>query len=579
MSLELRDYQQDLYARTNAAFDHGGQAVMMQLCTGGGKTGIAAKWTRQFNGRILFIVHTTSVINQAPAEFAKWGVNALVARNKKQWASAMRDGLFGSNLIAATVPKAANEIKAPRDMRDFAAVIVDEAHHAPDGKTQAAKLVTYARKHKIPVLGMTATPWRLSRKMGFSETWSDLVLGAEWGDLRGKYLAEVDLINPLQGIRGAGAASGKDFAEGATYSANYRNPIFTGGALDYYVRYGQLPDGSFVKAIIYSVGQKHAVRLAKGLAAREIPAGILISDRDNLRGVPKVIETDRALVNERLHEGDIRVVVNVNIVSEGYDLPDCGLVMNLRPTMSVALWKQIMGRGSRLTPDKQRLTLIDLTDNTERLGGPFRRYNWSLFPRGDEDEAGDAVMRRCAPLDAPSCDHWLHTSVQECPKCGESQGTACEVCGKFRLWQDHDDSGVCVLCREAESISLRPQLWDLGVWSNPIYTVTKLNLRKTRRGTMYVACKLRDGRSVNCFNLRNVARLRSLLSQRNSLDRWQEIEGYKVTVLLKEDRGWQNVDEVTIKRGDAAHDPLPKSGLQKRAEQHFARQRHLLLDR
>lgn len=76
------------------------------------------------------------------------------------------------------------------------------------------------------------------------------------------------------------------------------------------------------------------------------------------------------------------------MVQEGYNLPDCECVIVLRPTLSLSMWCQMCGRGSRLTPNKRVLTLIDLTDNHVRLGDPMMEFDWSLEPRLSKEEEG-----------------------------------------------------------------------------------------------------------------------------------------------------------------------------------------------
>ena len=485
MPLELRPYQRDMLAEVDKAFasEHG--AVMLQLATGAGKTGIAATWARQQHGAVLFLCHTLSVIGQAPAEFAKWNVNAIaVGSGHHKWRKAFPAALLHGTVLASTAATAANN---EDNILEFKALIIDEAHHAADGKTRVNKLVARAKVAGIPVLGLTATPWRLSKKEGFNKTWDTLICGPEWIDLKGEYLADVRVVRAGgKVIKGAGAYSGQDFKETATLAANARNKIFTRGAFDVLEKHARNDDGTLKKTLMYAVGQRHALKLADIAQERGIPTGLLVSSKGVLDRAPRGIEIDPQRVNERLRSGDLSLVINVNMVTEGYDCPDVECVICLRPTMSKALWKQMCGRGSRLAPDKDELLLIDLTDNNERLGDPLMRHDWSLEPRKQDAEPGDPVLRFCE-----NCDTMIYTSLHECPHCGEVQGRVCDTCGKFRFWKDYEeDPGTCELC-------IHDQIAREAA-TNVLY-LRKLTYGRTQQGSDMFRMDLSDGSTAWLF--------------------------------------------------------------------------------
>ena len=462
--MKLREYQRDMLRQIGNSFNGGCQSVMFQMTTGAGKTAIAAHWA---SGKTLFLCHSLSVIGQAPAEFAKWGVRAVpVGSGYRKWQDALATLQLRSGIVASTAITAANNLD---DLSRFAAVIVDEAHHAPDGKTRANRVITRARELGLPVLGMTATPWRMSKRQGFSQTWDTLILGPSWNDLRGKYLADIRMVRAEGVIRGAGATSGLDYKEGATYQRNADVPIFTRGAI------GMVPDK---KTIMYAVGQRHAVNLARLAAKRGISAGILISDKSLLKDLQ--VETDPVEVNRRFRNGELQLIINVNMITEGYDLPDCECVIVLRPTKSLALWLQMCGRGSRLAAGKDKLTLIDLTDNHERLGDPLMERSWSLKPRSSDNALGEPVLRVCDNR-GRTCRNFIYAAAQTCPHCGAPQGAICAICGKWRHWH-RLEGNLCDRCQHE-----RPR------------HVKVIYPGWTRRGDRYYVLRLDDGSRANLF--------------------------------------------------------------------------------
>ena len=459
--MQLRPYQKDLLSRVEGEFESN-HAVMMQLVTGGGKTAIAAEWAKKFNS-VLFICHTLSVIGQAPDEFAKWDVRCEPAGTGiNSWDAAYGATQMFGGVLAATAGTASSRIllesgRISRRTGRFDALVIDEAHHAYDGRTRVNSLVNGAKRVGIPILGMTATPWRLSKRQGFLETWDTMVCGPTWLDLRGRYLSDVVMRTTNDAIVGAGAYGSQDYKEGATQKINQDNPVFREGAFDVLEQFG----GG--KTIMYAVGQQHALRLADIAKSQNIPTGLLVSSNSVRLRAPEGVEVDPAKVRDGLRSGKIRLVINVNMITEGYDCPDVETVMCLRPTKSLSLWLQMCGRGSRLADDKPFLRLIDLTDNHKRLGPPLHEHTWSLAPREEDEDFGDAIMRYCSPdptgAASNGCGLMIYTAYHSCPQCGESQGKTCEECGKFRLWERYNtqDDGTmnarCFHCREADEIS------------------------------------------------------------------------------------------------------------------------------
>ena len=549
-NLQLRDYQLDMLSRAEAEFARGQQVVMLSLATGAGKTGLAATWAKRFKRRVLFMAPKLAVIAQAPDEFHKWGGNAIaVGSGLRSWSSAMQQTRYVQTAIACSDRTAFNKLivtgEEPNALLfdQFDAIIVDEAHHAPHSDKrpkQVSQVIAAAKALGKPVLGITATPWRMSKREGYEPLWDVLILGAEWIDLRGKYLADVDLINSRQTIVGAGDRRGQDYKVGETDKANQGNPIYTTGAFDYIDTHARNEDGSYKKTLMFAVGQIHALNLCKEAKARGIETGLLVSGSEIIDEAPVGIETDRDEVNRGLRSGDLRLVVSVNMVTEGYDLPDVECVIVLRPTMSVALWKQMCGRGSRLSDGKAMLTLIDLTDNTIRLGDPFRKYRWQLAARGEHDLPGEPVMRACRPERGRGCERFLFTAEHVCKKCGAAQGKGCDTCGVFRLWKEYERSSTrCERCVAAEP-------------SHPLleaakhqFEVKQIRLRKTKTGSMYIACLLADGRPANFFNAPRAYNL-SLRYPELKKGLWVMIDADMQFSVVVQQRGrWLNVTEMT----------------------------------
>lgn len=458
---ELRPYQREILRKVQWEFEQGNNRVMMQLATGAGKTGIAAEWSKLHGGKALFLCHTLSVIGQLPEEMDHWGIDVVpVGQNYLDWNTGQsvilrvrREKSFIirsiENAAVACTPRTAfNNISGVEDMRQFTCVIVDEAHHAADSAlgeapTLASQLVSLAAQAGIPVLGITATPWRMSRLQGFSQTWQSLVEGADWIDLRTEWLADPVLktITDTMRITGTGDRAGYDYTESETTLANLSNPIFVDRVFQIIRKLNGIASGEDSKTLIYAVGQVHALKVAlSSLNEPNIRAGLLVSSSEiREQAASYGIMTNPNRVREQLLSGKLNTIINVNMVTEGYDCPDVDTICCLRPTLSLALWRQICGRGSRLTDDKKVVHIIDLTDNHERLGSPLDKYPWSLEPRGETSQVGQAWMRNCEPgYGRWSCGGQMFVGSHHCPNCEEPQGQVCERCGKFRFWNRYN---------------------------------------------------------------------------------------------------------------------------------------------
>lgn len=288
------------------------------------------------------------MIWQAPDEFEKWGVGALsIAPHNTTWERAFKLRAADLTAIVSTPAKAIGQLNKADHLRKFSAIAMDEAHHAPDPvgnrPTRATNIIQRAKNLSIPVLRMTATPWRMSVTKGFNKTWDSLVCGPTRRELRGAYLAHVVLwhLPPHQRILCAGQRVGIYNVESATRNFNAKNPMLNDGAFEYMDRYGRRPDGTKKTTIMYAVRQEHALNQARPAVKRGIPTGLLRSSTELLKKRPRGVEIDPHAVNFKLQSGDIRLVINVNMVQEGYNAPDCECVIVLRPKLSLRIWERV----------------------------------------------------------------------------------------------------------------------------------------------------------------------------------------------------------------------------------------------
>ena len=162
-----------------------------------------------------------------------------------------------------------------------------------------------------------------------------------------------------------------------------------------------------------------------------ISAAVLLSD------------TPRAERNAAIggfKKGRVKVLVNVLIATEGFDLPDAACILIARPTMSLAIYLQMVGRGLRRKPDNGNCIILDLAGNSEKHGLPEKNREWSLEPRGKQDEGKEAPVVWCEKCLAASPAASHHCRNREC---NEPFGKDCKRCGKWRAWKRWEFENHC----------------------------------------------------------------------------------------------------------------------------------------
>ena len=432
---ELRGYQQDLLESVHRLLDAPDARVMLQLPTGGGKTRIAGdlllRWLKD-GRKAVWLTHRRELAAQTEGMLQQDGVTAT---SNMRWephtnAPTLVNGVV--ILMAQTVSRrtAVAEVWNGYDARDL--MIIDEAHHATaDGWARAM------RQWPGSVLGMTATPWRLSQKEGFDHLFEELVCGPQVAALQSDgWLCNARALSLPEDemIQGGQLDYTGDYSEPGIERANENRDVWTAGALRFWQKRGENR-----QTVIYAVSVRHANNLVAVFNDAGIPAGALLAETP---------DAERAELIGKFRNGDLKALINVAVATEGFDLPDAACVLLTRPTMSLALYLQMVGRGLRHKPDDGDCVVLDLAGNSLRHGLPEEDREWSLQARG-EQPPGDAPLIRCEKCEAlsPAASH-------QCGNCGWAFGESCRRCGAWRAWkrwtrkdacgQDHDP--VCDLC-------------------------------------------------------------------------------------------------------------------------------------
>lgn len=328
MSQILRDYQerarQDLRAAVARLRDAGKpQRVLLDLPTGGGKTTVAAALIAgavERDGDVLFVAHRKELVDQCSARLDGAGIEhgILMANHPRAmpWA----------RVQVASVPTLVRRLdRLPR----ATLIVVDEAHHA--------RASTYshilARYPEVPVIGLTATPWRLDN-CGLGELFEAIVVAETMRGLVGRgYLVPYtgfayDIPELANVKKSAGDYKVEDSAR-----------VMSTGAICGNVVEQWLAHCGGKRTVVFAVNVSHSMQLVERFKA----AGVAAEHVDGTS--PK---EEREGVLRRLAGGETAVVCNVNVLTEGFDCPAIENIVLARPTLSTVLYLQMVGRGMRV---------------------------------------------------------------------------------------------------------------------------------------------------------------------------------------------------------------------------------------
>ncbi len=368
----LRDYQSSLVNEVHNAWREGFKRPCIVLPCGGGKSIITAdmaKRTTDNHKNVLSLVHRQELCEQIEQTFRSYGV----------------DMNFCNVGMVQTITRSLDKIPEP------SLVITDENHHC----LAASYRRIYERFPKAYCVGVTATPVRLNGG-GLGDVNDKLIVGvsAKWL-IKNHYLAPYDYYAPqvadLSGIRSRG---GDYSAEDA--AAALDRPKVYGDVVKYYK---QLSGG---KAICYCSTIDHSRATCKAFN----DAGITSYHIDG-----KTPQSERERAIQAFRNGDIKILCNVDLISEGFDVPDCECAILLRPTKSLTLFIQQSMRCMRYQPGKKAV-IIDHVGNVHRHGLPDTDREWTLDPKPQRSKVNTVSVRQCTHC------FFTHEPSPICPNCG-----------------------------------------------------------------------------------------------------------------------------------------------------------------
>lgn len=447
-SFQLRSYQSDAVTATLKHFRKTNESAVIVLPTGSGKSLVIAELARLANGKILVLTHVKELVEQNHQKYESYGLEAGI------YSAGLKQKNTDLQITFASIQSAA------RNLTDFSEkytlIIIDECHRVnidkknEDSSNQYQQVINQVRTSNpdVKLLGLTATPYRLGMGWIYRKHYRGIIRSEEPRPfeqciyelplrylIKQQYLTEPKLVDAT--IEHYDFSSLQENSSGEYRQSDInqlldKNHRVTQGIIEQVIELAQQRIG----VMIFAATVEHAEEILSYLPSSE--SALVIGATEN---------TVRDQLIQQFKQQKIKFLVNVSVLTTGFDAPHVDMIAILRPTQSVSLYQQIIGRGLRLSPDKKDCLVIDYTGNDFDLYQPEvgeKKPNSQsqpvqvMCPSCDHpntfwgicDDDGDLVEhygRRCqALIDGLQCDYRF--VFKECPHCGQENDIAARKC-------------------------------------------------------------------------------------------------------------------------------------------------------
>lgn len=447
MAYQLRPYQQEAVEKTLTHFRKSNSSAVIVLPTGSGKSLVIAELARLARKKILVVTHVKELVEQNHEKYESFGLKASI------YSAGLKQKSLTQQVTFASVQSLGNNLNALDE--EYSLIIIDECHRVSgDENTQYQKLISHIRSNNsaLKVLGLTATPYRLGMGFIYRFHYYGFVRGDQHApfehcifELPLRYMISNNYLTPPKLIDAAIThydfdSLSKDafgrFSEKDINQLLKENQRATKAIIDQVLTLSTERTG----VMIFASTIQHAQEIQSYLPSDE--TALVIGDTHN---------AERDAIIRQFKEKQIKYLVNVSVLTTGFDAPHVDFIAILRPTESVSLYQQIVGRGLRLAPGKTECLVVDYAANGFDLFHPevgsvkpdndsepvqvlcpgcgFANTFW-----GKTDSDGKVIEhfgRRCQGIledgeHSEQCD--FRFRFKECEHCGAQNDIAARVC-------------------------------------------------------------------------------------------------------------------------------------------------------
>ncbi|HCG8134083.1 DEAD/DEAH box helicase family protein [Vibrio parahaemolyticus] len=362
----LRPYQADSVKAVIHYFRKHSTPAVIVLPTGAGKSLVIAELARLAKGRVLVMAHVKELVEQNHAKYEGYGLKGAI------FSAGLGRKETDQQVVFASVQSVVRNLDSFKNQ--FSLLVIDECHRVPDDKNSSyQKVITHLRELNpgIKVLGLTATPYRLG--MGWiyqyhtrgqvrteeSRFFRDCIF-----ELPIRYLLDENFLTPARMMD----------APVLSYDFSQLKPANTGrykeAEMDMVIDKAKRATPQIVEQIIQYARERKGVMIFAATVRHAQEIHGLLPEGETAIVIGDTPTPERDAIIQAFKNREIKYLVNVSVLTTGFDAPHVDLIAILRPTESVSLYQQIVGRGLRLSEGKNECLVLDYAGNSYDLYQP-----------------------------------------------------------------------------------------------------------------------------------------------------------------------------------------------------------------
>jgi len=362
----LRPYQADSVKAVVHYFRKQSTPAVIVLPTGAGKSLVIAELARLAKGRVLVLAHVKELVEQNHAKYEGYGLKGSI------FSAGLGRKETDQQVVFASVQSVVRNLDSFANQ--FSLLVIDECHRVPDDKKSSyQKVISHLTELNpgIKVLGLTATPYRLGMGWIYQYHTRGQVRTEEKRFFRDcifelpiRYLLDEGFLTPAELID----------APTLSYDFSQLKPANTGrykeSELDMVIEQSKRATPQIVRQIIEQSKQRKGVMIFAATVRHAQEILSLLPQEESAIVIGDTPGPERDLIIKRFKQREYRYLVNVSVLTTGFDAPHVDLIAILRPTESISLYQQIVGRGLRLSEGKTDCLVLDYAGNNYDLYQP-----------------------------------------------------------------------------------------------------------------------------------------------------------------------------------------------------------------
>ncbi|WP_038178388.1 DEAD/DEAH box helicase [Vibrio rhizosphaerae] len=362
----LRPYQRDAVKAVIHYFRHHQTPAVIVLPTGAGKSLVIAELARLAKGRVLVLAHVKELVEQNHEKYEGYGLTGAI------FSAGLGRKETDQQVVFASVQSVSRHLSA--FSHQFSLLVIDECHRVPDNQDSSyQKVIAHLQANNpgIKILGLTATPYRLG--MGWIYQYHTR------GQVRSedpRFFRDCIFELPIHYLLDEGFLTPAKLIDAPVLSYDFSQvkPMSTGmykaSELDKVISQAKRATPQIIAQVIRQAKHRQGVMIFAATVhhAHEVYALLPESEAAIITGETPAQERDQLI--RQFKQRQLKYMVNVSVLTTGFDAPHVDLIAILRPTESVSLYQQIIGRGLRLAPGKQDCLILDYAGNQYDLEQP-----------------------------------------------------------------------------------------------------------------------------------------------------------------------------------------------------------------